>query len=403
MSNDVVLNNIIDKIITARVGLLLKHPFFGNLATRLTIKESGDWCTTAATDGRHIFFNREFFAPLSIPQIQFVLAHEILHNAFDHFSRRDDRHPKIFNFATDYCVNGQIVRDNIGNSVIDGITILHDTKYYGMGAEEIYDILKDHNDEMLNKLGELLDQHIDWEDGDGAGDKNDPNGRPVYTKEELRQIRSEVTEAVMAAAQASGAGNTPAMIQRMIKELVEPKMNWREILRQQIQSIIKSDYTWMRPSRKAWHMCAVLPGSNVQEAIDICVAIDMSGSITDTQATDFLSEIKGIMQEYQDFKIKLWCFDTEVYNEQDFDGYSMDDFDNYEPMGGGGTDFSVNWKYMNDHDITPKKFIMFTDGYPCGSWGDEDYCDTVFIIHGNDTTVPPFGEYAYYERAGELA
>jgi predicted metal-dependent peptidase len=393
MSNDPVLTKIIDNIIVARVGLLLRHPFFGNLATRLVIKEGGEWCKTAATEGRHIFFNKEFFAPLTVKQIEFVLAHEILHNAFDHMGRREGRHPKIFNWAADYCVNGQIVRDKIGDHNIPGISILHDPQYYGMGAEEIYDILKDHNDDQLDKLGDLLDQHFDWE----QSDDDDDDGRPRYTKEELRAMRDEVREAVMAAAQAAGAGNTPGMIQRMIKELTEPKMNWREILQQQIQSVIKDDYTWMRPNKKAWHLSAVLPGSSLRDTIDIVVAIDMSGSIGDDQARDFLSEIKGIMQQYQDFKIKVFCFDTRVYNEADYDGYTIDEFDNYQPMGGGGTDFDVNWEYMKANDIVPKKFIMFTDGYPCGSWGDENYCDTVFIIHGNNTIVPPFGDYAYYE------
>lgn len=390
--SDPVLDKIKDNIIIARVGLLLRHPFFGNLATRLIIKEGGEWCKTASTEGKHIFFNKEFFAPLTVPQIEFVLAHEIMHNVFDHMGRREGRHPKLFNWAADYCVNGQIVRDKIGDWQIPGIQILHDQKYYGMSAEEIYDLLKENNDEQLDKLGELLDQHIDWE----QPDPNDPS-RPVYTKDELRGIRDEVREAVMAAAQASGAGNTPASVQRLIQSLTEPKMNWRQILRQQIQSVIKEDYSWMRPSRKSWHLSAILPGSNLKDTIDICVSIDMSGSISNEQARDFLSEIKGIMQEYQDFKIKLWCFDTNIYNEADFDGYSMDEFDHYQPMGGGGTDFEVNWEYMKEHDIVPKKFIMFTDMYPCGSWGDADYCDTVFIGHGTTSIVPPFGEYAYYD------
>ena len=386
---------IIDKIIVARVGLLLRHPFFGNLATRLKIQEGSDWLPTAATDGRTIYFNRGFFTPLSIKQVEFVIAHEILHNVFDHMSRREGRKPDIFNIAADYCVNGQIVRDGIGDHNIEGIKIFHDKKYYGMGAEEIYDKIYDEMDEeQLKALGQLLDEHIDWgEDG------QDGSGRPKYSKEELKQIRDEMREATVQAAQAAGAGNVPANIQRMIKELTEPKMNWREIIRQQIQSTIKDDFSFMRPNRKGWHMGAILPGTNFKETIDICVAIDMSGSIGDDQAKDFLSEIKGIMQEYQDFNIKVWCFDTRVYNEADFSGYSMDEFDEYEPIGGGGTDFDANWEYMKENDIAPKKFIMFTDGYPYGSWGDENYCDTVFIIHGNDKIVPPWGEYAYYEEA----
>jgi predicted metal-dependent peptidase len=382
---------IIDKIIVARVGLLLRHPFFGNMATRLKIEEGTDWVKTAATDGRSIYFNREFFAPLSVKQIEFVIAHEILHNVFDHMGRRDSRDPQIFNIAADYCVNGQLVRDRIGEHVIEGIKIFHDPKYYGMGAEEVYDdIYEKHDEESLKALGQLLDDHIDW--GEQGKD-----GQPKYTKEELKQIRDEIREATMQAAQAAGAGNTPANVQRMIKELTEPKMNWREIIRQQIQSTIKNDYSFMRPNRKGWHMSAILPGTNFDETIDICVGIDMSGSIGDQQAKDFISEIKGIMQEYKDFNMKLWCFDTRVYNEASFNGYNADEFDDYEVRGGGGTEFDANWDYMKENDIVPKKFIMFTDGYPWGSWGDENYCDTVFIIHGNDKIVPPWGEYAYYE------
>lgn len=391
------IDPIIDKIIVARVGLLLRHPFFGNLATRLQIKEASDWLPTAATDGRHIFFNRDFFTPLNSKQVEFVIAHEILHAVFDHMGRNEGRDRKIWNIAADYCVNGQLTKDRIGEVPSD-IDIFHDVKYYGWSAEQVYDEIQEkYDNEELDALGQLLDEHVDWGDQDGKG------GKPQYSKEDLKKIRDEMREAVMQAAQAAGAGNIPASVARMIKDLTEPKMNWREILRQQIQSTIKNDYTFMRPNRKGWHMSAILPGTNYEETIDICVAIDMSGSIGDEQAKDFLTEIKGIMEEYKDFKIKLWCFDTRVYNEQDFDGYSMDNFIDYEPMGGGGTNFDANWEYMKEHDITPKKFIMFTDGYPWGSWGDENYCDTVFIIHGNDTIVPPWGEFAYYEEVKESA
>ena len=383
---------VIDKIIVARVGLLLRHPFFGNMATRLKIQDGSKWCKTAATDGRSIFFNREFFEKMPSKEIEFVIAHEILHNVFDHMARREGRNPKIFNIATDYCVNGQLVRDRIGTPV-SNFQMYHDQKYYGYSAEQIYDeIYENMSEEMLNALGKLLDEHIDWEQSDGSG-----SDRPVYSKGELKAIRDEVIEATMQAAQTAGAGNTPAGVARLLKDFTEPKMNWREILRQQIQSVIRNDYSFMRPNRKGWHMNAVLPGTNFAETIDICVALDMSGSIGDEQAKDFLSEIKGIIEEYKDFKLKLWCFDTAVYNEEDFDSYNADDFPNYEIAGGGGTDFDVNWAYMKDREITPKKFIMFTDGYPWQSWGDPDYCDTVFIIHGNNTIVPPFGEYAYYE------
>ena len=383
------LDPIIDKIVIARVGLLLRHPFFGNMATRLKIVDGSDWCGTAATDGRSLFYNRDFFEKLTNKQVEFVVAHEILHNVFDHMMRVDGRDRFIWNAAADYSVNGQLIRDHIGDVPSD-IKIFHDSQHYGKSTEQIYDeIFESMDEEQLKALGQLLDEHIDWE-------KEGKGNRPQYSKEELKQIRDEIRDATMQAAQAAGAGNTPGMIQRMIKDLTEPKMNWREILRQQIQSTIKNDYSFLRMNRKGWHMNAILPGTQVQETIDICCSIDMSGSISDSMAKDFISEIKGIMEEYQDYKIKLWCFDTNVYNEADFDGYN-DDIMAYEIKGGGGTDFMCNWTYMKEHDINPKKFIMFTDGYPWDSWGDPDYCDTVFIIHGNDSIVPPFGTHAYYE------
>jgi len=127
----------------------------------------------------------------------------------------------------------------------------------------------------------------------------------------------------------------------------------------------------------------------------------MSGSIGDEQGRIFLSEVKGSMDQYKDFKIKCWCFDTKVYNEQDFSQDGGEELTDYKLMGGGGTEFMCNWEYMKENDIQPKKFIMFTDGYPWGQWGEEDYCDTVFVIHGyhDKNFEAPFGVTTHYEEA----
>ena len=390
--------DVLDRIIVARVGLLLRHPFFGNMATRLRIVAADEWCPTAAVDGRNLYFNTQFFNAMDNKEIEFVIAHEILHCVYGHLERREDRDPMLYNISADYIVNNLLVRDRIGNKpkLVD---CFQDFKYDGWTSEEVYDELFDKYDQQeLEQLGELLDEHIDWEEGD---DESESKGRPKYSQDELRQIRDEIKENMISAAQSAGAGNTPGDIQRMIKELTEPKMNWRELLRQQIQSTIRSDYTFMRPNRKGWHLSAVLPGMNFNETIDICISIDMSGSIGNAQAADFLGEIKGIMDEYKDYKIKLWCFDTKVYNEQDFSADGGEDLLDYEIFGGGGTDFMVNWQYMKENDIQPKKFIMFTDGYAWDSWGDPDYCETIFIIHSHhDKNLQgPFGVTAHYDEA----
>ena len=395
--------DVTDRIIVARVGLLLRHPFFGNMATRMKVQHCDDWCPTAATDGRNLYYNTQFFNALTNKEIEFVIAHEILHCVFDHIIRREDRDPQIYNIACDYIVNNTLVRDKIGDPV-KMIPIFQDWKYDGWSSEEVYDAIhKKYDQEELEKLGQLLDEHVDWEKPQ-KGNKKKGKGkgnRPTYTKEQLKKIRDEIKENMMSAAQAAGAGNVPGEIERMIKQLTEPKMNWRDILRQQIQATIKNDYTFSRPSRKGWHTGVVLPGMNFDQQIDAAIGIDMSGSIGDDQAKIFLSEVKGIMDEFKEYNLKIWCFDTKVYNEQDFTSVDGEDISNYKPMGGGGTDFMANWAYMKEHDIQPKKFIMFTDGYPWESWGDEDYCETVFVIHGNrdKTLQAPFGVTAHYEEA----
>ena len=399
---------VLDRIIVARIGLLLRHPFFGNMATRLRIQEGDDWLGTAAVDGRNLYFNTQFFNALSNKEIEFVIAHEILHCVFDHLGRREGRDPMIYNIAADYIVNNLLVRDRIGQ-IPKLVDCFQDFKYENWSSEDVYDdIFNKYDEEELKQLGELLDEHIDWESegaGEGEGDKpgkegdKPGKGRPSYSKDELKKIRDEIKESMINAAQSAGAGNTPAGVQRMIKEMTEPKMNWRQILRQQIQSTIKSDFSFSRPSRKGQMSGAILPGMNFSNTIDICISIDMSGSIGNAQAKDFLGEVKGIMDEFPDYNIKIWCFDTKVYNEQDFTADNGENLEDYEIMGGGGTDFDANWNYMKEHDINPKKFIMFTDGYPWNSWGDEDYCDTIFVIHSHHdkNLEAPFGQTAHYE------
>ena len=392
-------NNAVDKLITARVGLLLRHPFFGNMATRLKLVEASQWCPTLATDGRNFFYNIDFVNKLKPKEAEFGFGHEVLHNVFDHMGRRGDRDPQLSNIAADYAANQILVDEKIG-IVPSCIRIFQDNKYRGKSYEEIYDDIYEKAEKIdISSLGDLLDEHLNdsEDDSNGDGEGKDNKGRPVLTEAEKKQIRDEIKEAMIAAAQSAGAGRVPAGIARMISDLTEPKMDWRQLLRMNIQSIIKSNFSFARPNRKSQHTGAVLPGMMNEETVDVSVAIDMSGSISDAMAKDFLSEVKGIMEEFVDFKLDLWCFDTNVYNYERFTGDTADDINGYKVKGGGGTDFEANWEFMKENDITPKRFIMFTDGYPCGTWGDEDYCETMFVVHGNKSIVAPFGQTAYYE------
>lgn len=395
-------NRIVEKLTTARVGLLLRHPFFGNMATRMQIVDASDWCDTLATDGRNFYYNANFVFDLSAKEIEFGFGHEVLHNVFDHIGRAGHRDKRLANIAADYAVN-QILKDEKIGEVPKKIKIFQDDKYRNWSFEQIYEELEKTAIKIdLDQLGQLLDEHLDDDGDEGSGGGGDEegkqgNGRPKLTEAEKKAIRDEIKEAMVSAMQSAGAGKTPAGVARLIQEFTEPKMDWRQMLRMNIQSILKSNFSFSRPNRKSQHCGAVLPGMMNEETIDVSVAIDMSGSISDRQAMDFLSEVKGIMDEYVDFKLDLWCFDTQVYNYAKFSGDNADEIMHYKVKGGGGTDFDANFDFMKDQGIEPKRFIMFTDGYPCGSWGDENYCETLFIIHGNDTIVSPFGQTAYYK------
>ncbi len=270
-----------------------------------------------------------------------------------------------------------------------GVQACFDAKYKGMFAEEVYELL-------------LKDPNSNWPEFDVHLEPGDGKGEPM-TDEERRVLGDEIRGAVMQAAKAAGAGNTPGGVKRMLKDLVEPQMDWREILNMKIQSMIKNDFTWSRCSRKSQASGIYLPGTKEDVRVEAAVSIDCSGSMSDSMLRDLLSEVKGIMEQFSDFKLRVWCFDTRCYNEATFTPDTISDIDEYEIKGGGGTDFMCNWDYMKEHDIQPERFIMFTDGYPCGSWGDEIWCDTTFVIHGDPAhrLVSPFGTTCWYEPSGK--
>ena len=386
-----------DLLITARVGLLINHSFFGNLATRLKMINADEWCSTAATDGRNFYYNSRFICLLKTKEVEFLVGHEVLHVVYDHMGRRDNRDPQIWNIANDYAVNADLKRHKVGE-FITSVPCLYEAKYDGKYSEYIYDdLMKDVTKISLDDLiDKMLDEHMDSED-DSDGEA-EGKGRPKpMTQEERDALRQEIKQNIINAAAGAEAGKLPAGVKRLLDDITDPKMPWRELIQTNLTSLIKSDYSFSRPNRRGWHMDAIMPGSIPGEEIDVVVSIDMSGSISDKQAQMFLGEVSGMMQMFDGYKIHVFCFDTSVHNPQSFSSDNLDTMSEYEPMGGGGTDFTSIFDYLKERGEDTKRLIVFTDGMPFGSWGDEDFCDTTWIIHGSNTIVPPFGTYAYFD------
>jgi len=306
---------------------------------------------------------------------------------------RGDRHPRLYNAAADFNINmtlmKQSVGDPIGEDKLGGGKMCLDWKYDGWNSYEIYDDLYKNA-----KDAEGMDVHLEISDGE-AGDEEGKGYSVQMSEEEKKALQDEIKQAVIQAAQSAGP-DVPESVKRMISELIAPKMDWRDVLRTQLESSLRSDFTFMRPSKRSGEV--IFPGMNKDEELNIAIFLDTSGSISKDMLRDFLSEVQGIMDQYQSYKIIIGQFDTGVYGVETFtsdDGRTMAE---YELVGGGGTDFDVVFNYMAENDITPDQMVMFTDGYPWGSWGNADYCDTLFVVHSDKERriEAPFGITIHY-------
>lgn len=394
------IDKAMETIVVSRIGLLMNSPFFGNIASRLRLIPNWEWLSTAATDGRNLYFNPKFVNMLKQKEVTFLVGHELLHAIYDHigdFSRVGSRDSKLFNVACDYAVNRDLIEYRIGERITT-VPCLYDKKYDGMSAEEIYeDLMKNATKISMEQLVDMMfDEHIDG-NGDSEGEDKDKNGkgggRPKLSEEERQAIKDELKEAMLSAAQAAGIGNVPAGIRRMIKELTEPEMDWRQVLQQQIQSQIKSDFSYMKPSRRGWGCDAILPSMMKEPAVECTVALDLSGSIGEVEMKDFMSELMGICQQHNSYKITLLTWDTNCYYSGTFtEDDGADAIMMSELKGGGGTSPGCIWKWCVENDHEPKQLVIITD-----MWIDssaDKYADvypTLWLAHKNPSAVAPHG------------
>ena len=273
-----------EKIIQARVGMLWSQPFFGSLSMRLMLSSADEWLPTMAVDGKYFYFNHAFVDGLTKEELIFCFAHEISHLVYGHLDRNGDRNRRMYNCAADYVVNDELILAGVGKFPTEEIitkdpitgrsskTIenvgLHDPKYRGWNSERVYDdLLKNQQkqqgsgsgqgksgngemtlDEMFDKM---LDEHLD-PDKDSSENGTESDGKPTasgpakLSEEDRKQIKAEMRDNIINAAKTCKAGSLPAGINRLIQEWTEPKMDWRELLQCQIDSMIPADYSFTR-------------------------------------------------------------------------------------------------------------------------------------------------------------
>jgi predicted metal-dependent peptidase len=282
------MDTTIKKLTKARAGLVLSSPFFASISLHLKLKEDLE-CETAYTDSVMLGYNPEFVDKLTNAELKAVICHEVLHIAMLHPFRRNSREPFKWNVACDYAIN-PIVKE-AGFSLPEG-ALLND-KYKGLEAEAIYNLLPDPPQLPANTvmIGDVTDYQPD---------KNDPNSPTPQQQEQQWKITL-----TGAAAIAKAQGKLPAGLDRMIQEVLQPKLPWREILSRFITENAKNDYTWTQPNKRYLYSGLYLPALNVPTLGTIAIIIDTSGSISQKELDTFASELQSILTIYPGTEIKV--------------------------------------------------------------------------------------------------
>lgn len=366
----------------ALAGLILDEPFFASLALRLKMEADLE-TETAKTDGTYIRYNPVWVATLTTDLIKGLICHEVMHCALHHHTRMGNRNPTKWNKAADYAINPLIV--DAGMALPPGGLL--EEQFKGKSAEAIYPLLPDESEDSGG--GSSGKKGSGWGDVEPA---KGPDGKPVNDAEKRKQEQNWKVALAQAAQQAKNCGKLSRGMERLVTGILEPKLDWREILRKFVDTCARNDYSWSRPNRRYISSGIYLPALHSNELGTIVAAVDTSGSIGQDLLNEFAAELNAILQEYQADCTVIYC-DSAINR--------VDEFPVGEPIslkshGGGGTDFRPPFDYLEEQDKPPVCFIYFTDGQ-CSSYPEIPSYPVLWVQkqisnYWASSFEPPFGD-----------
>ena len=350
---------------------------------------------TACTNGRDERYGREFVKKLRDPELAFVVAHENAHKMYRHLTtwrKLNDENHRLANSACDYVINLMLKDLDPGETVIamprytDGplkgkVMGLVDERFRGMNAKQVFDILKEEDD------GEGEGDGFDIHDWDGAKD---------MTEEEKKVLAREIDQAIrQGLISAKKAGTGTSGMDRELEGLMEPKVDWREVLREFVKSTCsaKDKSSWRRVNRRFLSTGVYMPTLIGEKVGHLVVGIDASGSVGAKELAECLSEVQGIAEEVSPEIVDLIYWDGEVAAHETYTGATVSTIvQSTKPAGGGGTSPSCVSTYLKEKSIVPECIIMLTDGYVGSDWGNEWTAPVLWVIGGGNDEVAPNGK-----------
>lgn len=365
----------------AKTNLILDHPFFGALAMNMPfelVPADDKRIPTAATNGKTVWFNEGFITPLSDLELTFLVAHEVCHPMFDHNARLGSRDPRKWNMAADYVIN-QILNDEKIGQFIEGGCLNKALYDAGRGiSEAIYELLPDQNGNDGGKFGQ---------GGDGNGSAYDEIQDSSQSDAEREQLSEEWKVKVSQAAQsAKMQGKLSANIERLVGEVLNNKVDWRNVLRNFLTKAKDETRSWARPNRRFLAQGLYLPSKDGEAMGELVIAVDCSGSIGDIELNQFAAEITAIKQDMNPATIHVVYFDSKVCH---YDAFSRDDSLFIKAHGGGGTAFSPVFEFIDEKGIDPVATVFLTDLY-CSDFGTPPAHPVLWVSYGADKA--PWGE-----------
>ena len=354
----------------ARTALVLEHPFIGNVALNLPyIVDYG--VKTAATNGKNIRYNPHFVDSLNDEERKFLVAHECLHPMLEHTYRRNGRNHKRWNQAADYVINKLLDDEKIGKMPQGGLLDNNIHQAGGGTTDGIYNILPEPDDDGNNGHGDPLD------------DCNDGGDTPAEQAQQEAEWKVRVAQAAQAAKM---MGKMSAGLERLVGEILKPKVDWRDVLRKFLEKCKSDQRTWSKFNRRFLAQGIYLPSVSGESLGEIAFAVDCSGSITQEVISQFAAEILSAKEDGNPTKIHVVYFDSEVSH---YECYGRDDDLDIKPHGGGGTAFSPVFEYFAEHDINPVACVFLTD-LCCNDFGEQPDYPVLWV--STDEGTAPFGE-----------